>query len=67
MHKEFPLIVVALVDSSADMNCIQEGLIPSKYYESTIDRLTQANGDKDIYIYIYIYKIMESISKHLSS
>ena len=28
------------------MNCIQEGLIPSKYYESTIDILTQANGDK---------------------
>ena len=38
VHKEFSLTVIALVDSSADMNCIQEGLIPSKYYESTIDR-----------------------------
>ena len=47
VHKEFSLTVVALVDSGADMNCIQEGLIPSKYYESTTDRLTQANsGDR---------------------
>ena len=44
VHKEFSLTVVALVDSGADMNCIQEGLIPSKYYESTTDRLTQATG-----------------------
>ena len=46
VHKEFSLTVVALVDSGADMNCIQEGLIPSKYYESTTERLTQANGDR---------------------
>ena len=46
VHKEFSLTIVALVDSGADMNCIQEGLIPSKYYESTVDRLTQANGDR---------------------
>ena len=46
VHKEFSLTVVALVDSGADMNCIQEGLIPSKYYESTTDRLTQTNGDR---------------------
>ena len=46
VHKEFSLIVVALVDLGVDMNCIQEGLIPSKYYESTTDRLTQANGDR---------------------
>ena len=46
VHKEFSLTIVALVDSGADMNCIQEGLIPSKYYESTTDRLTQANGDR---------------------
>ena len=74
VHKEFSLTVVALIDSNADMNCIQEGLIPSKYYESTQDKLTQANGDRlkisnkltKTYIYIYIY-IMESISEHLSS
>ena len=46
VHKEFSLTIIALVDSSVDMNCIQEGLIPSKYYESTTDRLTQANGDR---------------------
>ena len=46
VHKEFSLTVVALIDSNADMNCIQEGLIPSKYYESTIDKLTQTNGDR---------------------
>ena len=46
VRKEFSLTVVALVDSDADMNCIQEGLIPSKYYESTIDKLTQTNGDR---------------------
>ena len=46
VHKEFSLTVIVLIDSGADMNCIQEGLIPSKYYESTTDRLTQANGDR---------------------
>ena len=46
VHKEYSLTVIALVDSGADMNCIQEGLISSKYYESTTDRLTQANGDR---------------------
>ena len=46
VHKEFSLTVVALVDSGADMNFIQEGLIPSKYYESTTDRLAQANGNR---------------------
>ena len=46
VHKEFSLTIIALVDSGADMNCIWEGLIPSKYYESTTDKLTQANGDR---------------------
>ena len=46
VHKEFSLTVVALVDLGADMNCIQEELIPSKYYESITDKLTQANCDR---------------------
>ena len=33
------------------MNCIQEGLIPSKYYEKSSERLTQANGEKLIINY----------------
>ena len=37
---------IALIDSGADMNCIQEGLIPLKYYEKSSKRLTQANGEK---------------------
>ena len=27
------LLIVVLIDSGANMNCIQEGLIPVKYYE----------------------------------
>ena len=33
-----------MIDSSADMNCIQEGLIPSKYFEKSTERLVSANG-----------------------
>ena len=46
VHKELSLTVVSLVDSSADMNCIQEGLIPSKYYKSTTNKWTQTNCDR---------------------
>ena len=51
------------------MNCIQEGLIPLKYYEKSSKRLTQANGEK----LIINYKIpnvgicFETIFKDLSS
>ena len=31
INKEFSLTKIALIDSGADMNCIQEGLIPLKY------------------------------------
>ena len=41
---------IALIDSGAYMNCIQEGLqeglIPLKYYEKLSERLTQANSEK---------------------
>ena len=33
------------------MNCIQEGLIPLKYYEKSFERLTRANGEKLIINY----------------
>ena len=33
------------------MNCIQEGLIPLKYYEKSSERLTQANGENLIINY----------------
>ena len=33
-----------MIDSGADMNCIQEGLISSKYFEKSTERLVSANG-----------------------
>ena len=42
---------IALIDSGVDMNCIQEELIPLKYYEKSSERLTQANGEKLIINY----------------
>ena len=53
INKEFSLTEIALIDSGANMNCIQEGLIPLKYYEKSSERLTQANGEK----FIINYKI----------
>ena len=32
-----------MIDSGADMNCIQEGLISSKYFEKSTERLVSAN------------------------
>ena len=40
INKEFSLTEIALIDSGVDMNCIQEGLIPLKYYEKLSERLT---------------------------
>ena len=39
------VVIIIIIDSSADMNCIQ-GLIPLKYYEKSLERLTQTNGEK---------------------
>ena len=38
--------MVALIDSEADMNCVQEGLIPTQYYEKTGQELFVANKRK---------------------
>ena len=35
-----------MIDSGADMNCIQKGLIPSKYFEKSTKRLVSANGSQ---------------------
>ena len=35
--------VIVMIDFGADMNCIQEGLIPSKYFEKSTKRLVFAN------------------------
>jgi hypothetical protein len=44
IDKEYVFEIVALLDTGADSNCIQEGLIPTKYYKKTIEKLSQASG-----------------------
>jgi hypothetical protein len=44
VNKEYYFTIVALLDSGADSNCIQEELIPAKYYERTTEGLSQASG-----------------------
>ncbi|KAL4602868.1 hypothetical protein ACB092_10G084100 [Castanea dentata] len=43
---DYAFDVVAMIDSGADVNCIKEGLIPSKYFEKSTERLVSANGTK---------------------
>ena len=38
--------IIAMIDSGVDMNCIQEGFIPSKYFEKSTERLVSANGSQ---------------------
>ena len=54
INKEFSLTEIALIDLGVDMNCIQEGLIPFKYYEKSSARLKQANGENLIIPNVYI-------------
>jgi hypothetical protein len=44
VNKEYYFNIVALLDSGADSNCIQEELILAKYYEKTTEGLSQASG-----------------------
>ena len=37
-------MLTTLVDSGADTNNIQEGLVPIKYYEKSFQKLSAANG-----------------------
>jgi hypothetical protein len=43
-NKEYYFTIIALLDSGADSNCIQEELILAKYYERTTEGLSQASG-----------------------
>ena len=36
--------IIVMIDSGADMNYIQEGLIPSNYFEKSTERLVSVNG-----------------------
>ena len=46
ISKDFQFEVVAFIDSGTDLNCIQEGIIPSKYFQKTKEPLTSASGGK---------------------
>ena len=46
ISKDFEFEVVALIDSGANLNYIQEGIIPSKYFKKTKERLTSTSGRK---------------------
>ncbi|CAL2237337.1 unnamed protein product [Prunus armeniaca] len=42
--QNFELNTVALFDSGADLNCIQKGLIPTKFYQKSRESLSTASG-----------------------
>jgi hypothetical protein len=44
--KDHEIEVIVLVDTGADLNCIQEDLILTKYFEKSTERLNSANGSK---------------------
>ena len=41
---DYHFTVITMIDSGEDMNYIEEGLIPSKYFEKSTKRLVFANG-----------------------
>ncbi|KAM2636698.1 hypothetical protein EV1_021297 [Malus domestica] len=41
--EDFRLETIALIDSGADLNCIQEGLIPTRYFHKSKEILSAAN------------------------
>ncbi|GAV89734.1 RVP domain-containing protein, partial [Cephalotus follicularis] len=45
IQDSFKLQTIALVDSGAQINCIQEELIPTKFFEKTEQKLSTANGE----------------------
>ncbi|XLT79813.1 hypothetical protein HN873_001566, partial [Arachis hypogaea] len=44
--KDFVFDTIALFDSGADSNCIREGLVPTKYFEKTTERLSSITGER---------------------
>ena len=46
LTKEFEFEVIALIDSGADLNCIQEGIIPPRYFRKSKERLASASGGR---------------------
>jgi hypothetical protein len=46
IHQDYSLDFIALIDSSFDLNCIQEGLILSKYFEKSTEKLNSTSGNR---------------------
>uniref|UniRef100_A0A7N0ZWN0 Reverse transcriptase domain-containing protein n=1 Tax=Kalanchoe fedtschenkoi TaxID=63787 RepID=A0A7N0ZWN0_KALFE len=46
INKSFMIELIALIDSGADVSVIQEGLIPTKYFEKTTHSLRHVGGEK---------------------
>jgi hypothetical protein len=44
--QDYAFDVIALIDFDADLKCIQEGLLPSKYFEKSTQRLNSTTGTK---------------------
>nr|KYP35402.1 hypothetical protein KK1_043560 [Cajanus cajan] len=44
--EDFVLNTIALFDTGADSNCILEGIIPTKYFHKTSEKLRTANGSR---------------------
>ena len=45
INPDFQSTFIALIDSGADLNCIQEGLIPIVYFVKTLQRLSTTSND----------------------
>ena len=59
----FQTNVHALFDTGADLNCIKEGIIPSKFFEKTKEKLSSANGT-DLRIQYKIPNVCIEIQNH---
>ena len=45
INPDYQATFIALIDSGVDLNCIQEGLIPTVYFVKTSQRLSTASND----------------------
>jgi len=44
INNQFSITNVAMIDSGADVSCIQEGLVPTKYFEKTTHMVKSTSG-----------------------
>ncbi len=46
VQKEYLFSTIALIDSGVDLCCINEGLVPSKYFSKIVEELHTADSSK---------------------